>query len=525
MAETIENLWQRVHELLGIHQYEAARIVLESILAIDPASAAGHLHLCGIHSHADRQQAASAEALKAADCVPNDLGVLGDVVAALLWVGEIVAARKLLDSPLIDASNSVPELFRAAGQWQAIGEHGKALALMNRAQAAGANGRDYLFHHGVQLAFNGMLDASRAELEQCITMDPPLGRAFVQLARMRKQTLQSNHLERIERASRLLHPESLERAALEFARFEELNDLCQHEDAWHALTYANAIMCKLLPHDSVAEAARISELIRVCTRDFLNGAPHQIDAGPQPIFVIGLPRSGTTLLERLLGSHSRIASAGELGDFPRALTLATDHLAPMLFDGVTLARMHRLDWSTVGDLYLQQTRWRAGSKTFFVDKLPRNWMLAGLIHLALPAAKILHVCRDPMDVCFSNWRAFFGPGPEYSYAYDLQALAFHYQQYRRLMKHWQATMPERIFDVSYSNLVDHPEKVMRDVLKFCGLKYEPACVDLAGNTRPSATLSMQQVRQAIHSGVPSQWKPYAQQLAGLRGAIGTGAID
>jgi hypothetical protein len=156
-----------------------------------------------------------------------------------------------------------------------------------------------------------------------------------------------------------------------------------------------------------------------------------------------------------------------------------------------------------------------------VDKLPRNWMLAGLIHLALPAAKILHVVRDPMDVCFSNWRAYFGRGSEYAYAYDLEALASHHATCRMLMAHWHAVAPGRILDVDYAALVHDTESALREVLAFCGVPYEADCTDPARNPSPSATLSMSQVRQGIRNNTSKAWQPYATQLQVLRAALGS----
>lgn len=501
-------LWQRVRSELAAGLAAAAVPLLKAILAIDPNDVQAHLHLCGLLA----PRAATIQALAAARLPITDEGTLGDVVAALLWTGEIVAARRLLASPLIATSREPSVLTRAAGQRQAIGEHAEALVLMDRARAAGAGGCDFLFHHAVQLAFNGNTDAAYGELEQCIAIDPPRGRAFVELARMRTQTVENNHLVRIDAALAQARGDDLDHAALEFARYKELEDLERHAEAWQALARGNARMHRLLPSDAARDSQCFDRLIEACDARFLADDLRPTSDGAQPIFIIGMPRSGTTLLERMLGNHSRIANAGELGDFPRALQHATDHVAPLLIDDIILQRLRGIEWAALGQAYLAETRWRAGGKAFFTDKLPRNWMLAGLIPRALPGAKILHLVRDPMDVCFSNWRALFGPGPEYAYSYDLEALAAHYQQYRRVMAHWHTTLPGTILDVDYARLTCEPEAVLREVLAFCQLDYEHACVDLAANHAPSATLSMAQVRDGLRRDTANAWRPYAAQL-------------
>ncbi|HEX5488143.1 MAG TPA: sulfotransferase [Rhodanobacteraceae bacterium] len=519
MIESTREQWQRVRQLIAARQREPARTLLASIVSRDPADTAAHLHLAGLLAADDHQRAAVAQTLEACRHPPADPNSLGDLIAALIWAGEMVAARRFLDSPVFTVSRSIPVLMRAAGQRQAIGEHATALDLMEQARKHGAGGRDFLFHHAVQLAFNGRLDEARAELEQCIGFDPPLGYAFVELARMHKQSAQSNHLGRIDAALHRVEPGDIEHAALEFARYKELEDLQRHGEAWQALERGNRIMQARLPFDPARQGALIERLMRICTTTFLEARTASDDKGPQPIFVLGLPRSGTTVLERMLGSHSQIASAGELGDFPRALFLATDHLPAGMFDETTLERLPGADWDEVRQTYFAQTRWRAGERPFYVDKLPRNWMVTGLIRRALPQAKILHVVRDPLDACFSNWRAFFGPGAEYAYAYDLAALAAQHRQYRRLMDHWHAVAPGSILDVHYASLVREPEATARAILAFCGLPYEPGCLDFANNTAPSATLSMSQVGQSIRTDAFEAWRPYAGQLAGLRDAL------
>lgn len=512
--------WQRVHQLIEAARPAEAQMELEAIVARDSGDTRAHLFLCGLHSSADRQQLAANEALRAAQGVRPDPELLGDVIAALLWVGELVAARSLLEHPVFAASLSIPVLMRAAGQQQAIGEHAKALALMERAGAEGANGREFLFHHAVQLAFNGHMDSARAELEHCVAADPPLGRACIQLARTRKATSESNLLARIAEGIRQTKPGSLDHAALHFARFEELHALERYQEAWEVLVHGNALMHASLPCDVANEASMLARVEQTCTADWLraSGTPHG-DDGPQPIFIIGMPRSGTTLLERIIGNHSQVAAAGELGDFPRALTLATNHLAPRLLDNTTFTRLHDVDWHALGRAYLDETRWRAHGKRFYIDKLPRNWMLAGMIRRALPDAKILHLVREPMDTCFSNWRALFGPGTEYAYSYDLETLAAHHRAYRRLMAHWHSSMPDRIHDVAYGQLVHEPEISVRAVLAHCGLAWEPGCIDLVRNTSSSATLSMSQIRGSILTNTSSAWGPYSGQLADLAVAL------
>jgi hypothetical protein len=244
---------------------------------------------------------------------------------------------------------------------------------------------------------------------------------------------------------------------------------------------------------------------------------HASPPGPAPIFIVGLPRSGTTLLERVLGSHSLVASAGELTDFPRQLRWVADRHGHSIVDEALLDAMPGVDFELLGRRYLQQSQWRANGKPFYIDKLPPNFMLIGCIRRALPHARVVHMVRDPMDVCFSNYRAMFGDA--YAYSYDLDALSHHYHQYDRLMRHWRETMPGFVIDVSYSSLVLDTERTCRELLAACGLPFEDACLDHTRNRASVATLSSAQVRQPIHPRGLREWERYAVQLQGLRSML------
>jgi hypothetical protein len=284
-------------------------------------------------------------------------------------------------------------------------------------------------------------------------------------------------------------------------------------------------MAARLPHDGDAERRRCTAIIDLCDEHFLGaGDGAAVEDGPKPIFIVGMPRSGTTLLDRILGNHSEIASPGELPDFPNQLRWTADMYGADPGTGIVEARLlDRLrggfDYRLLGQRYLQQSRWRAGGKSFYIDKLPANFILAGIIHRALPGARILAMRRDPMDVCYSNWKAYFGDS--YAYSYGIETLAAHYIQYRKVVSHWQSVMPDAVMDVDYAALVDDPEAVTANVLGFCGLPYEAGCVDITRNRQPVSTLSSPQVREKIHRRALGEWRRYEKQLEPLRIAIGT----
>ena len=265
-------------------------------------------------------------------------------------------------------------------------------------------------------------------------------------------------------------------------------------------------------HDTDADGRLIEQLIRVFDTDATVDTD-DLD-GPTPIFILGLPRSGTTLLERILGTHSQVASAGELTDLPKQLRWTADRHGHALLDDALLTASDSLDYSELGRRYLSQTQWRAQGRRFYVDKLPPNWMLVGHLRRALPRAKVLHLVREPMDVCFSNWRALFGDA--YAYSYDFESLARHHAQYHRLMAHWHRVHPGFVLDVPYADLVNDTETICRRVLAFCGQPFEADCLDHTRNRSSVSTLSSAQVREPIHARGIGEWRRYATPLEPLR---------
>lgn len=497
-----------------------ARAALESILARDPSDLRARLLLCTIHAAGDRPRAAAEQVRLAAENPPDDAELLRMLAGEAIGVGEIVLARRLLGQPALATSRAPALLTTVAVQWQLMADNRAALAALEQARRAGADDVAFHFQRGIQLGFNGDLTGAEREFERCTGFDPPPGYAFLQLAATRTQTAERNHLAAIDAALAAAAPDGKDAAAMQFARYKELEDLQRYDEAWAALQRGNRLVHARAPWDSAREAAIFDRLTGICTAGFLGATAPVSNAGPQPIFVVGMTRSGTTVLERLLGNHSQVESAGELAAFAQALTQALDHWIPSSIpDETALSRLPGVDWALVARHYLAQSQWRARGKPCYVDKLPRNWAWAGLIHKALPEARIINVVRDPMDVCFSNWRAYLGDDPGYGYAYDLECLAAHHHQYRRVLAHWRRAMPGVILDVDYGRLVRDPEAVVTQVLAFCGLAYEPGCTDLTGNDAPSATLSMTQVRQPIHTRSFGEWRPYAGHLAGLSSAL------
>ncbi len=253
----------------------------------------------------------------------------------------------------------------------------------------------------------------------------------------------------------------------------------------------------------------------------LAAAPMHDPTGPSdartPVFIVGMHRSGTTLLEELLSSHPDVRALGELLDVTGQLCQATDYTFKGLMDLELATRAARADMAAFGRGYLDAVAWRLGGERVFTDKLPANYFSLGFIAQGLPKARFLHLVRDPMETCFSNLRELFSGAGQYSY--DQVEMGRHYLGYSGLMAHWRQVLPGRILDVSYSRLISDTETVMREVCAFCDLPFDPA-VTRTGSGRAVTTASMVQARGEVKRREQPKWLPYADYLQPLARTLG-----
>lgn len=517
MTDSTGRYWSRAQRYLASGQLVAARASLESLLQRDPGHVPALLMLSSIVLAEDRVRSATAYALAAAGKLSTDEGLMVDVAEALRHVGETQAARVCLDHPRLATTGDGPLLNRMAALRQSLGQHPEALATYERAAAAGIDTTEFKIERALELIFNGRATEAADALTACLRSTPFSGGAALALARLRKQTTENNHLEDLAWRLQGVEQGTENHAAMEFARYKELEDIGRYDEAWDALAQANAIMSRRQRHDPGYEERLFGRLIQCCTPQLLE--PVDVThPGAQPIFIVGMPRSGTTLLDRVLGNHSQVVSAGELNDFGLQLRWLTDHRYTL--DDHVLERLSELDYAELGRRYLAQTQWRAQGARYFIDKLPSNWMVAGLIRRALPQARILNLVRDPMDVCFANFRVSLGD--KFPWSYEQQAIASHYLRYRRVMQHWHDAMPGQVLDVAYADLVRDPKAMARTVFAHCELEWEPGCVDITRNTSAVATLSVAQVREPIHTRFFDEWRRYERQLVPMRAALSAG---
>lgn len=417
-----------------------------------------------------------------------------------------------------------------ASTWSTLGAvyskaqaHDRASAAFRNAAALAPSNSGYRFDLATSLMYDGALEAAEREFETCIALDPRNWRAYLALANARRQTPERNHVTSLRnRLSR--HPLPADAVAhLNLALAKELEDLGQFEEALDRYARGKRVFREVLGPSAAHDDALFDAIER-----YFEDAPRQVDghASEEPIFVLGMPRSGTTLVDRILSRHSRVSSAGELGHFGAALHRATRPPVRSLVDIIEHLPRDRMDWAALGRAYVDSTRPLTGHTPRFVDKMPHNFLYAGFIAQALPRARIVCLQRDPMDTCLSNFRQLFAPeSPYHRYSFDLLDTGRYYLRYHRLMRMWRTRFPGRILEVRYERLVTHQRDTTAEILDFCGLAWENNCLSFERATGPVPTASAVQVRAGLNRDSLHRWRRYGAGLDPLRRLLAAGGVD
>jgi len=305
-----------------------------------------------------------------------------------------------------------------------------------------------------------------------------------------------------------------------FALGKALEDRGEIAESWRHYERGNALKRSESRYRPEILETNTARQIEVCTRDFFARRTGWGVSRPDPIFILGLPRSGSTLLEQILASHSQVEGTQELADIQR-IVLELQGREPDLDNPrypAALADMRREDFLRLGERYLSETRVYRTDKPFFIDKMPNNFRHIGLIHLMAPNARIIDARREPMACCFSNLKQLFANGQEFTYSVD--DIARYYRTYLDLMRHWDEVLPGRVLRVNHEDVVDDLEGSVRRLLDHCGLEFEPGCVEFHKTERSVRTPSSEQVRQPIFRDGLDQWTKYEPWLGPLKAALG-----
>ena len=424
------------------------------------------------------------------------LFVSGEAPAALI---EAEAASKLVGAaaPALDALGAILGL---------LGLHARALDLFRRAVAARPDVPQYLFNLAATERTTGMLEAAEAHCAAAIALDRSYCLAHYLRSDLRIQTKNRNHIREMERLISERKLGGNGEVILRFALAKEYEDVDDHARAFAQVAAACALQRSSMDYDAGGEIAEIDRIIRTQIRTGLSTCPTGF-SGADPVFVVGLPRTGTTLVERIIASHSAMTAAGETGAFAVELRRAVQ------------ARPNRLDlgdMSEIGRRYVAAvTAVRVARDCRFVDKTLQNYLYCGIIHAALPRAKIILVQRHPLDACWAIHKAHFQG--QFLFSYDQVELAEYYLAFRRLARHWQSVLPSHaLLEVNYEDIVRDQAAASRRIIAFIGLPWEDEVLRFHASPAPSATASAVQIRRPVYASSVGKWRHHAEGLRLLR---------
>jgi tetratricopeptide (TPR) repeat protein len=383
---------------------------------------------------------------------------------------------------------------------------------------------EFLFNLATSQRFLGDVKSAEKTLDKILSIDPTDHEAAAMRSSLRKQTADNNHVDKLKStlASASLSPAG--QVSFCYALAKELEDLEKYRESFAYLERGAKLRKSGMSYSVSTDVEIIQQIIRVFDAGFF-AERRRGHESVEPLFIIGLPRSGTTLLERILGSHSKAYAAGELGHFGIELTkLTRQKMGAVKADrGQFITASAEIDFEALGGNYVQSTRPLTGHTAHFIDKLPFNYLYAGLIHQALPGARIISLRRHPMDSCYSMYKQLFRDA--YPFSYSQQDLAEYYIAYHQLMAHWENMMPGVIHTVCYEDLVNNTEGEARRVLAHCGLDWEEQCLDFHKSTAASTTASATQVRQKVYTSSVGKWRTYETELMPLRQKLEAAGIS
>jgi tetratricopeptide (TPR) repeat protein len=473
---------------IGIERgvFDDAELLLEAVLTLEPDYHAARHDYARALMERHKYHAARAELESLLKLEPTNRDYRALYATTLVGLGEHAKAVVLYRELLVDAPQAAELHLSIAHSLKTLGRQQQAIDAYRAAAAARAN----------------------------------FGDAYWSLANLKTYRFTADEIARMRAEESAPTVGLIDRYHLCFALGKALEDAREFDASWDYYQRGNALKRSESRYRPEVIETNTRQQITVCTREFFSQREGVGAKGADPIFIVGLPRSGSTLLEQILASHSSVEGTQELSDIPR-IVLELQGRDPDLMNPrypEVLAQMPPANFQALAEKYLGDTRIYRTDKPFFIDKMPNNFRHLGLIHLLLPNAKIIDARREPMACCFGNLKQLFANGQEFTYS--IEDIARYYRTYLELMEHWHAVLPGRILRVEHETVVEDLEGSVRRILDFCGLDFEPACVEFHKTERSVRTASSEQVRQPIFREGLDQWKHYEGWLQPLKNALG-----
>jgi tetratricopeptide (TPR) repeat protein len=492
------------------NRLDIAERILKPHLKDDPFDVRAIRMLAELAARLGRLKDSETLLRRAVEIDPNFTAARANLAMVLGRLGRAGEALELLDDIFAAEPDGLGHLNLKAATLGRLGDFEQALDLYRQVLERAPNQPRVLMSYGHMLKTIGRLDAAVAAYRKAISINQALGEAWWSLANLKTVRFSEEDIAAMEGALKTGSLKDDDLFHLQFALGKAFHDLGKSEEAFGHYASGNALRRKYHPFDAAHLTKLVDRSIELFTAELLKSPGGNL--APDPIFVLGMPRSGSTLVEQILSSHSLVEGTSELADMPAVARGPGKYPA----SAAALAADER---ENAGAEYLRRSAvQRRTARPFFIDKLPNNWMFAPFIHFILPNAKIIDARRHPLGCCMSNFRQHFARGQDFTY--DLGDLGRYYSDYVRLMAHMDAAMPGRVHRVVYERMIDDTEAEIRALLAYCGLKFEPACLEYYNTERAVRTPSSEQVRKPIYRDAADEWRRYQAYLGPLEDALG-----
>ncbi|MGK2925296.1 MAG: sulfotransferase [Lysobacterales bacterium] len=448
--------------------------------------------------------------------------------------GDVAGAIQTLEAFEASSRNDALLLQEVAGTYLQCGQHAAAARCYARAVELQPSNPDFLYNLATSRTAFGQLDEAERLFTRAIGLNPRDYGAWLNRSILRRRSPENNHVPGLQALLRDLAADDPARIQPYFALSRELEDLGRYEESFGYLQRGAQLRRAGMRYDVAEDEAAMATVARVFDQDLVARAGPGY-AAERPLFILGLPRSGTTLVDRILSAHSQVDSLGEHSTLALAVQRlagqgaageaahAAGAAAPAAGKLELIEASAHIVFAELGRQYCRAIDGFGNPAPRLIDKTPLNFLYLGLIRLALPGARVIHLRRHPLDSCYAIYKTLFRAG--YPFSYTLQETGRYYLAYHGLMAHWRSTLPGAFLDVDYEALIADPEGQARRVFDYLGLDWEAGCLEFHRRGGAAATASAAQVRQPIYSSSVGMWRNYARQLAPLAERLRERGID
>jgi len=453
---------------------------------------------------------------------PNHVYARSQYLNLLIRLGKYKAAELQVERLLVEQPNNLSFKVAQANVLTGLGRIDQAITLFEQAIEKDSQVAGFHLQLGHALKTKGDIDNAVTAYQKAYQISPSFGDAFWSLANTKTYRFSDEEIDKMQVQQTDKDLALVDKVQLHFATGKAFEDRKDYQQAFQSYQQGNALQRAHNGFDINKIEQQIAEQIKHCTRELFEVRGHLGLDSPAPIFIVGLPRAGSTLLEQILASHSQVDGTMELHNI---LGLAARLKGKSNNQGTgqnnkeaqypkNLHEIKQDYFKRFGQQFIDETQVYRQQAPLFIDKMPNNFLHIGLIRLILPKAKVIDARRSPMACCFSGFKQLFAEGQDFSY--KLEDIGRYYQAYLKLMAHWHKVLPGYVLTVNHEDVVDDVEKQIRRILDFCGLEFEQSCVDFHKTQRNIKTPSSEQVRQPIYKSATEQWRHFEQYLAPLK---------